>query len=93
MHAVSCRVSSAQLTLLETVMRKMERVDVWLLNSGGGHSLNPFSVSNICIYPPPGLSALQGSMCVWDQVVMLFYLFLYLFLLIIVASMPSSRPY
>ena len=64
MHAVSCRVSSAQLTLLETVMRKMERVDVWLLNSGGGHSLNPFSVSITCIYPTPGLSALQGSKCV-----------------------------
>ena len=36
-------MTAPQLTLLETVMRKIERVDVWLMNSGG-NALDVFNV-------------------------------------------------
>ncbi len=35
------QVSAPQLTLLETVMARMERVDVWILMNGGGGGVNP----------------------------------------------------
>lgn len=44
MPMVKCRVTAPQLTLLETVMRRMDRVDAWICNNGGGHALNVFNV-------------------------------------------------
>ena len=38
-------MSAPQLTLLETVMARMERVDVWILMNGGGGGVNPFQVA------------------------------------------------
>lgn len=45
---VNCihRVTAPQLTLLETVMRKIERVDVWIMNSGG-QALDVFNEANL----------------------------------------------
>lgn len=42
---VGVQVSAPQLTLLETVMARMERVDVWILMNGGGGGVNPFQVT------------------------------------------------
>lgn len=38
------QVTAPQLTLLENVMARMERVDVWILMNGGGSGVNPFQV-------------------------------------------------
>ena len=43
-NPLSSRVTAPQLTLLETVMRRMDRVDAWICNNGGGHGLNVFTV-------------------------------------------------
>jgi len=50
---LSLRVTAPQLTLLETVMRKIERVDVWIMNSGG-QALDVFNVRHpvvLCTSP------------------------------------------
>ncbi|KAK9846614.1 hypothetical protein WJX81_007606 [Elliptochloris bilobata] len=46
---VSCIhwVTAPQLTLLETVMARMERVDVWILMNGGGGGVNPFHEASL----------------------------------------------
>ncbi len=36
------QVTAPQLALLEGVMARMERVDVWILMNGGGGGVNPF---------------------------------------------------
>jgi ferredoxin len=40
-------VTAPQLTLLETVMRKMDRVSVDIMNNGGGHCVNVFTEASI----------------------------------------------
>ena len=37
-------------------MRKMDRIDAWIVNNGGGHGLNVFNVSHPLRLEPPGPS-------------------------------------
>lgn len=46
-------MTAPQLTLLENVMARMERVDVWILMNGGGSGVNPFQVRCAAL-PLPG---------------------------------------
>lgn len=42
-------MTAPQLALLENVMARMERVDVWILMNGGGGGVNPFQARNLSL--------------------------------------------
>ena len=53
-------VTSPQLALLEDAMRKMERVDAWIMMNGGGHGADVFTVRPLpysCPLAPNPISA------------------------------------